>query len=318
MNVIAVTGAGGMIGAHLVEVLRSRGVRIRGLFLPGEAIPASYGDVDVVRGDIRNRGDIVRLLEGADTVFHLAALVGRDANGVSLAKAREINVDGTRNVVAEAKIARVRRLVFLSSCCVYGLHSQADEIVSETTAYAPQSLPYDLTKTEAELAVTAESAEALAWSVLQIPVALGGELTRDKPTITALISLARTGLAPRPLLGANYVNYVYGRDVAEALVLLAEHPAAVGQTFIHSESASLPEFLAWIAGEFEGRVRSVPVPGPVMSLAARFYRSAALLTNRRRFSGEKIRRQLGFTPAVGLRNGVAATVRHYTSSGPVQ
>jgi nucleoside-diphosphate-sugar epimerase len=314
MRIIAITGAGGMIGRHLVDALRPSGARLRVLLLPGEAVPASFQDVEIGRGDIRNPEDLSRLMAGAETTFHLAALVGRDANKAQMDLAREVNVGGTRNVIEQAKRQR-SRLVFLSTCCVYGLYGTADEVVDERSALAPLALPYDLSKTEAEQMLMSEDPGKLAWSILEVPVALGGEHTVDKPTVLALVRLAKLRLVPVPMSGATWVNYVFGRDVADALVLMARHHAAVGQKFIYSESLPLKDFLTLIAQRMGRKVTSVPVPRLALDVAARSHQAAVVLANRRRFSAQKIRNLLGFDPSVGLVVGLERTLSHYRSIG---
>jgi nucleoside-diphosphate-sugar epimerase/glycosyltransferase involved in cell wall biosynthesis len=314
MRVIAVTGAGGMIGRHLVDALRPTGAKLRALLLPDETVPSSFEGVEIERGDIRRQDDLCRLMQGVDTVFHLAALVGRDANRAEMDLARAVNVGGTCNVIEAAKQQKVSRLVFLSTCCVYGLYGSGDEILDESSPPRPQSLPYDLSKTEAEQLVMSEDPAKLGWSILEIPVALGGEHTTDKPTILSMLRFARLRLVPVPISGITWVNYVFGRDVADALVLLARHPDAVGRKFIFSESRPLAEFISLIGGSIGRRSIALPVPRFALDFTARWIPDAVALTNRRRFSSEKIR-SLGFIPSVGLERGLERTLRHYQKVG---
>lgn len=317
-TVVGITGAGGMIGRHLVDALRESDVAIRVLLLPNEAIPASFRGIEIFRGDVRNQSDLSPFLRGTDTIFHLASLVGRDANRMPVDQVRQVNVMGTRNVIEQAKIHQVRRFVFLSTCCVYGLHGLADELIDERAVRSPRDVPYDITKAEAEASVMAQDRGTLEWSVLQIPVALGGEHTLDKPTLLSLTRLLFFGLVPRPLHGTTWMNYVFGRDAAEALIVLAQHPAAVGQAFIYSESAPLSVFLSWMGRELGRKTWTVPVPGLAFDLAARATQFGLVLANQRRFSAKKIQSLLGFRPSVGLQEGLARTLRHYREAGLIK
>jgi nucleoside-diphosphate-sugar epimerase len=164
----------------------------------------------------------------------------------------------------------------------------------------------------------AEDRDSLEWSVLQIPVALGGEHTLDKPTLLSLTRLLDLGLVPCPLRRTTWVNYVFGRDAAEALIALAQHPAAVGQAFIFSESAPLSLFLSWMGRELGRKTRTVPVPGIALDLAARATQFGVVLANQRRFSAEKIGSMLDFRPPVGLQQGLARTLRHYREAGLIK
>lgn len=315
MRRCAITGADGMIGRFLVRSLQEAGVETRALLLPDVAVPDGFNDVKIMRGDVRDAAVTDRLVDGTDTVFHLAALVGRAANAVSLEAARAVNVTGTRNVLASMSKGMQARLVLLSSCCVYGLHSTDDKVVDETSPHRPLQLPYDISKTEAEELVCAADPAITPWSILQIPVALGGVHTLGQPTATALIRLARTGLAPKPVRSTVWANYVFGADVAAALMALAGHRDAVGQTYIHSESVPLPTLLAWIASEFGIRSRAIPVPHLSLRAAALASRSAMVLANRRRFASAKIARDIGYAPPFGLEHGLRETIRHYRATG---
>jgi len=313
MNVVAITGASGMIGRHLVEALSPSAGQVRVLLLPNEPVPSCCEEAVVYRGDVRRPEDLSAFIDGADTVFHLAALVGKDAN--SLAEARAVNVVGTRNLVELAKVHGTRSFVLLSTCCVYGLHGLEDEILDENGPHVPLDRPYDRSKTEAEELVTSEDPTQLPWSVLQVPVVLGGAHTVDKPNLLALIRMTRFGFIPYTFGDRTWANYVYAGDVAAALACLGAHPLSAGEVFIFNETVSLNDLFAWIARELNVVVSRVPVPSFALRLAAHAHRRLAVLANRRRFSSEKIRSVLGYSPRVGLEEGLRLTISHYRRTG---
>lgn len=313
MNVVAVTGAGGMIGRHLLEALRSTAGEVRILLLPAEAVPDCFENAVVHRGDLRNPEELRAFIDGADTVFHLAALVGKDANDAAAAQA--VNVEGTRNLVELSKAHGIRRFVHLSTCCVYGLHGLDDEIVDETARHAPLDHPYDITKTRAEELVAGEDPARLPWSVLQVPVVLGGPHTVTKPNLMAHIRVARSGFVPHTVGDRSWANYVYAGDVAAALRELGTHPLAVGEAFICSETMTLNDLFGQIAKELAIDVRRVPLPGFALRAASRAHSRLAILANRRRFSSEKLRSRLNFSPKVGLEEGLRLTISHYRKAG---
>src|SRR6185312_7257335 len=74
--------------------------------------------VDELRGDIRDRDSVARLVAGADVVVHAAAALPIQASRASI---RSVNVGGTENVLRAADDADVRRVVFISSTAVYGV-----------------------------------------------------------------------------------------------------------------------------------------------------------------------------------------------------
>ncbi|MFE9438997.1 NAD-dependent epimerase/dehydratase family protein [Streptomyces sp. NPDC006602] len=124
---ILVTGGAGTIGSNLVDLLAEGGAReivvldnfVRGRMANlAEALPS--GVVEVVEGDIRNAATVRKVTEGADLVFHLAAIrITQCAQEPRLAN--EVMVDGTFNVLEAAAEAGVGKVIASSSASVYGM-----------------------------------------------------------------------------------------------------------------------------------------------------------------------------------------------------
>ena len=124
---ILVTGGAGTIGSNLVDLLVDHGARevvvldnfVRGRMANlAEAMPS--GLVEVVEGDIRDAATVRKVTEGAELVFHLAAIrITQCAEEPRLAN--EVMVDGTFNVVEAAANAGVGKVIASSSASVYGL-----------------------------------------------------------------------------------------------------------------------------------------------------------------------------------------------------
>jgi UDP-glucose 4-epimerase len=125
-----VTGGAGTIGSHVVDRLLEAGcgsvvvldnlVRGRRANLAGAL---AGGRVELVEGDIRDRGLLAELTAGTDVVFHLAAIrITQCAEEPRLAN--EVLVDGTFNVLEAAAAAGVKKVVASSSASVYGLAEQ--------------------------------------------------------------------------------------------------------------------------------------------------------------------------------------------------
>jgi UDP-glucose 4-epimerase len=124
-----VTGGAGTIGSHVVDLLARRGTEVVVLdnFVRGRrdnlAAALATGNVTVVDGDIRDVETVRSATEGADLVFHLAAIrITQCAEEPRLAN--EVLVDGTFNVLEAAVRAGVRKVVASSSASVYGLADQ--------------------------------------------------------------------------------------------------------------------------------------------------------------------------------------------------
>ena len=133
---VLVTGGAGFIGSHLADALLQRGCRVRVLDTLAEQVhgdsrsfPAYLSrEVETIRGDIRNRDDVLRALEGVEAVFHFAAAVGVGQSMYEIESYTDINNRGTA-VLLEALLRRpVAKLVVASSMSIYGegLYRAAD------------------------------------------------------------------------------------------------------------------------------------------------------------------------------------------------
>lgn len=125
---ILITGGAGFIGSHLADELISNGYQVRALDNLSEQVHGSQGvrpeylhpEVELQIGDVRNREDVTRALEGVDTVFHLAAMVGVGQSMYQIKDYTEVNNTGTA-VLLEALIENpVQKLVTASSMSIYG------------------------------------------------------------------------------------------------------------------------------------------------------------------------------------------------------
>lgn len=121
---VLVTGGAGFIGSHLVTALLERGDRVRVLdnFSTGkrENLVAAASDIELHEGDLRESAACIAACRGADTVFHLGALGSVPRSIQDPITTNAVNVLGTLNLLAAAREAGVRRLVFSSSSSVYG------------------------------------------------------------------------------------------------------------------------------------------------------------------------------------------------------
>lgn len=146
-----VTGGAGFIGSHLVEwlVRREHSVRVLDNFSTGkrENLASVSSQVEVCEGDICNLDTVIQAMHEVDVVFHLAAMVSVEQSVQQPVQAHAINATGSLHVLEAARVARVRRVVQMSSCAVYGNPEQLP--IDETTPPDPLS-PYAASKRAAE------------------------------------------------------------------------------------------------------------------------------------------------------------------------
>lgn len=158
---ILVTGGAGYVGTTLIPQLLDRGHNVRvldNLMFGGDPLLPFFSNMnfEFIRGDIRNLADIERAIVDCDVVIHLAAIVGYPACRQDPTLAKEVNIDGTRNLV-EARISS-QRLLFASTGSNYG---SVEEVCTEESPLNPLSL-YGETKTQAE-AILMESGNATTF-----------------------------------------------------------------------------------------------------------------------------------------------------------
>lgn len=149
-NTITVTGGAGYVGSCLVDLLLREGYKVRVIdslrFGPQGILPYfSNPNFTFIKGDIRSAKDLKTALQGADAVIHLAAIVGFPACRKDPVLSRDINVNGTKNLV---KLTRGHMPIFFASTgSNYG--KMLEKFCTETTPLNPLT-DYGRQKTEAE------------------------------------------------------------------------------------------------------------------------------------------------------------------------
>ena len=145
-----VTGAAGHLGGTIVRLLSQTGQEVRALSLAGETQRARRG-VTWYTGDIRRPESLRALFSGLDgrdiCVIHAAGVV--DISGEMSARMRDVNVEGTKNVIALCRAFNVRRLVYVSS--VHAIPEREDMgVMREIRAFSPDAVTGGYAKTKAE------------------------------------------------------------------------------------------------------------------------------------------------------------------------
>lgn len=305
MSAVLVTGANGFVGRTLCQCLEASGKQVR------RAMRRPGTGADFVVGDIGPATDWQLALEGCTTVIHLAARVHvmQDTATDPLAAFREVNTFGTLNLARQAARQGVRRLVFVSSVKVNG----------ESGAFtgrdqpAPED-PYGCSKAEAELGLQAISKETgIEIVVVRPPLVYGPGVGAN---FLRLVRAVERGL-PLPF-GAveNQRSLVYIGNLASAIAICADHPAAAGKTYLVSDGSdvSTKELVQLIARQLGRSPRLVGVPAPLLRLAGRVFGKQQeierLLGSLTVDSGE-IRRDLGWMPPFTLEQGLEQTIEWY-------
>lgn len=125
---VLITGGAGFIGSHLADELLQHGYEVRVLDNLSEQVHGQFcerpdyldDEVELVRGDIRDKEKLRRVLRGIDAVFHFAALVGVGQSMYQVAEYVNVNNGGTANLLQALIENPVERLVVASSMSLYG------------------------------------------------------------------------------------------------------------------------------------------------------------------------------------------------------
>jgi nucleoside-diphosphate-sugar epimerase len=288
-DVVLVTGGAGYIGSHLVRKLLQRGYRVRVLdkFLYGEhGIAELRGDphLEVRYGDICNIRDVVQAVNGVRAVVALAALVGDAACDLDPQEALTTNYESTRCLLESCREVGVQRLVFASSCSVYG--ANGSELLHEESHLNPVSL-YARTRIMSEEVLTREHGP-IEIVILRLSTVCGLS-PRMRFDLMVNTITARASVEGRVrVVGANqWRPHIHVQDAAAAFLRAVEAPSAVaaGQVFnVGGES------LNFTVGDIANKVVE-QIPGTVVEYLDR-------IEDRRsyRVAFNRIRDVLGFVP----------------------
>lgn len=140
---VVVTGGAGYVGSVVVRQLLEKGYRVRVLdsFLYGNGALSSIESnqsLEITEGDVRERADLEAAFRGSSAVIHLAGLVGDPACALDQDFTRSVNLDSTSTVAEVIRDLEIPRLVFASTCSVYG--AAGDDWLDEDAETAPVSL----------------------------------------------------------------------------------------------------------------------------------------------------------------------------------
>lgn len=324
---VLVTGATGFAGSHLTSRLLGEGADVRILARPTSNVSRpELAGAGVVIGDITDQESVRRAVDGAHTVYHIAA-VFRKA-GLPDDVYWRVNYEGTVNLLNASLTAGVQRFVY---CSTIGVHTSVkDPPADETAPYEPGDV-YQRSKCEAEKAVLAFHGEhGLNVTVIR-PTAIYG------PGDTRWLKLFRAIAKRRFLMlgnGNTLIHMVYISDLVDAFRLAAESPKAVGQVYIvgGERYVTLNELTVIIARVLGVSLRREHIPiGPVRLLSALcedvcrplgiepplFRRRVDFFVKNRAFDITKARTELGYSPKVDLQEGIRRTSQWYREQGMI-
>lgn len=304
-----VTGGAGFIGSHIVRQLVEYGGRVRVLdqFISGRRDNLTHviDRIELVEGDICNQATVRHVMEGMDYVLHLAALVSVPQSVDHPEANFDVNLAGTHNVLMAARDVRVRRLVFSSSCAVYGDHEPPHH-----EELAPRSLsPYAAAKLSGEQLCRSFTEVYGLPTVCLRYFNVFGPYQNPRSGYAAVIPLFITALleGKQPCIygdGSQSRDFVYVGNIVDANLLACTVDAAIGGVFNVStgRATSLLELLAILAEmtNWHGEPAfAAPRAGEILHSFGDFARAAAIL---------------GYRPSVDLVAGLRETLTWYRAN----
>lgn len=256
-ELVAVTGGTGFIGRALSKRLLAEGFRVRVLSrgVPSDPLPgAEYFQVDFA-----DPGSLIRALEGADRVVHMAAaLFCRSRKEFECA-----NIVGTANVITAVNslAARPKRFVYISSLAAAGPSPDPEKPRSGDEPERPVSL-YGLTKLGGEKALSALD-PAVERVTLRPPIVYG----KKDSGLSTIARFVKKGIMVNAGSRNNLFSFVYLDDLVEAVFTALRHPAVTSKAYFICENSvySWRTFITLLA---EGMRVKMPLmidaPAPVL------------------------------------------------------
>jgi len=229
---ILVTGGAGYIGSTLVPTLLGRGHRVTvvdRLYFGAQTLP-SHPALRVVKADVRRVDP--RVFEGVEALVDLAGISNDPACELDPELTRSVNLEGSRRCHRLAQGAGVKRIVFASSCSVYG-HGEGTQL-SETSPLHPVSL-YARSKADVERSMM-ELGQATQVAVTALRFAtVFGLSVRMRFDLAVNVMTKNAYIQQRIVVdggGKQWRPFVHVADVAEAIVRTLEAPVekVQGQT----------------------------------------------------------------------------------------
>ena len=304
-----ITGANGHLGGTIVRMLNGRPVQVRGLVF-GDKKKQDTGSIHYYSGDVREPETLRPLFEGCEDmetiVIHTAGII--DISNHVSPELYDVNVNGTKNILALCREYPVKRLVYVSS--VHAIPEQKrGNVTGEIRDFSPDAVVggYAKTKAEATREMLRAAQEGLDAVVVH-PSGILGPYDRSGNHLVQMVAEYLHGTLPACVKGGY--DFVDVRDVAEGCLLAAEK-GRKGECYILSDRYCEIREVLEIAGDVSGKKKLPVLPLWMAKMAAPFIQLHARRKKRRplytayslhvlgtgeRFSHKKATEELGYHP----------------------
>lgn len=244
---ILLTGASGLLGSHLATALVAQGKAVRALYR-GE-IPVFEGSdkLQWVRGDILDVVSLEEAMRDVQQVYHCAAIVSFNPHKKRLL--RQVNIEGTANVVNACLDASVAKLLFVSSVAALG-RIREDVAIDETMNWSEETSnsEYGKTKYYAEMEVWRGTGEGLDAVVVNPVIILGaGDWEKGSS------GLFKTAYDEFPWYTEGTSGFVDVQDAVRAMILLMDSDTKPERFILCADTVAYKEVFTQMARQFGKR-----------------------------------------------------------------
>ena len=299
---VFLTGATGFIGGNLVRMLLADGHEVRALVRAGSDQRNVAGlPLDLVTGDLSDQQTLTEQILGCDAVFHVAAhysLWRKDREAIYHA-----NVTGTKNLLAVAKTARVKRFIHTSSVAAIGVPAPGT-LADEQTQTTVEALVSDYKKSKflAEQAALAAARDGLDVVIVNPSTPIGAYDVKPTPTGEIILRFLQNRMPAYVHTGLNLIDV---EDVARGHILAWQRGRTGERYILGNRNLTLKQMLEMLSTVTGKPAPRIAIPHFIPLAAA--------------FVDELILARLGKTPQVSLYSvQMSQKAMYYDSSKAVR
>ncbi len=302
---VVVTGSSGLIGSYLLRQLLAQGHHVKALVrTPPAPIELQHPNLKYLSGDILDVSVLQQAIEDNDYVFHCAGLVSYAPQDADLLK--QINVEGTANVVNTCLARRQVKLCHVSSIAAIGKQKNTT-VLDETAKWdsnADVSM-YASSKYFGELEVWRGIAEGLAAVIVNPSIILGpADWTRSSTQLFKYV------FNQNPFYTGGYINFVDVRDVVSTMLTLTFSEIAGERFILNAGQVSYKDFFDKVAFYLNRKAPGIKLPATLTEIVWRMEHLRSFFTGKRPlitkdtaritkrnylYNSDKVKQQLPFT-----------------------